>query len=403
MQNTNKITEDYPTLKQDIVLSMVVVGAGAFSGFNIAKLAPALNLIGADYNLSLSQLGLLASLLSVMTVLLGMFIGALAPGFGPKRMLIAALITGCLGGFISLLGDSAVSLFIGRITEGFALITTMLIGPTLIGQHTHPKRRGVLMGLWGGFMPLGNGCALFLAPAMLSDGAWQPLWSAGVGAGVVLLLCVWRFIPQDGDKPQLTIDHRSVKQAVLMPALLICGLIFASHALIYQTLLQLLPLFLQEIGGANLSLAALVVGLFCALNFGGNVWSGRLLDRHIQPHIIVSAAYIVIGILIVLLASVQSSFTLLVMLLVPIAILTGVAPPILFYLASQQAPQPKQIPVFMAWMLQVQGLGMLLGPSVVSWIIESTQSWVAGFYAITIICLTVPLLAFSLRGLMHSR
>ena len=34
------------------------------------------------------------------------------------------------------------------IIEGFALIATMMIGPALLGQHTDPKRRGVIMGLW---------------------------------------------------------------------------------------------------------------------------------------------------------------------------------------------------------------------------------------------------------------
>ena len=399
MQRSENAAEVYPTLWQDIGLCLVIVGAGAFSGFNIAKLAPALRLIGSEFGLSLSQLGLLASLLSLMTVCFGLLIGTMVPGFGAKRMLIFALIAGLTGSAITAFGGTTSSLFVGRIIEGFALIATMIVGPALLGQHTNPKRRGIIMGFWGGFMPFGNASALLFAPIFLASGYWQSLWYAGMSAGILLLGLVWFTVPSEKTGLRLQADTQSVKQAILMPAIGVAGLIFAAHALVYQTLLQFLPLFLVEDGGVKASLAAFLGGCFCLINFAGNVFAGRLLDKQISPFLIISATYILVGGLISIITLLEGQFALLSLVLLVIGFLTGAAPSILFYLVSRGAPTPQQIPVFMAWMLQIQGLGMLLGPSVVSSVVDMSQSWVTGFYLIAGVCFFVPVLSHILRRL----
>ena len=399
MQKSENAAEVHPTLWQDIGLCLVIVGAGAFSGFNIAKLAPALRLIGSEFGLSLSQLGLLASLLSLMTVCFGLLIGTMVPGFGAKRMLIFALIAGLTGSAITAFGGTTSSLFVGRIIEGFALIATMIVGPALLGQHTNPKRRGIIMGFWGGFMPFGNASALLFAPIFLASGYWQSLWYAGMSAGILLLGLVWFVVPSEKTGLRLQADTQSVKRAILMPAIGVAGLIFAAHALVYQTLLQFLPLFLVEDGGVKASLAAFLGGCFCLINFAGNVFAGRLLDKQISPFLIISATYILVGGLISIITLLEGQFALLSLVLLVIGFLTGAAPSILFYLVSRGAPTPRQIPVFMAWMLQIQGLGMLLGPSVVSSVVDMSQSWVTGFYLIAGVCFFVPVLSHILRRL----
>ena len=160
-----------------------------------------------------------------------------------------------------------------------------------------------------------------------------------------------------------------------MPAIGIAGLIFASHALIYQTLLQFLPLFLVE-GWGKVTLAAIIGGCFCVLNFGGNIVAGRLLDKKISPFLILSVTYFMVGVFIILVTLQQALFAALLCLFLSIGFLTGAAPSILFYLVSKRAPETKQIPVFMAWMLQIQGLSILIGPSVVSWSVDMSQSWI---------------------------
>jgi len=402
MQRSDNAAEAYPTPWQDIRLCLVIVGAGAFSGFNIAKLAPALRLIGAEFGLSLSQLGLLASMLSLITVCFGLLIGILVPGFGAKRMLIFALIAGLMGSAVAAFGGTTTSLFAGRIIEGFALIATMIVGPALLGQHTNPKRRGVIMGFWGGFMPFGNASALLFAPIFLASGYWQSLWYAGMSAGILLLGLVWFIVPSEKTRLHLQADTQSVKQAIFMPAIGVAGLIFGVHALVYQTLLQFLPLFMVEDGGVNASLAAYIGGCFCLINFAGNVFAGRLLDKQISPFLILSATYLLAGGFISIITLIQGQFVLLLLVLLMIGFLTGAAPSILFYLVSKGAPTPRQIPVFMAWMLQIQGLGMLLGPSVISRVVDMSQSWVTGFYAIAGICFLVPVLSHILRHIYGS-
>lgn len=384
-------------LRHDLLVCFVIVGTGAFSSFNIAKLAPALEIISTNYGLSLSQVGLLASILSLMTVALGLALGAVSPGFGARRMLMLALIAGIIGGIVSTVGNNSAALFIGRIIEGIALIITMLVAPVLLTQNTNPSRRGLVIGLWGGFMPLGNAMALFLAPALISASQWQSLWHVGIVAAFVLLIFVRLFIPADNHSLRILFDVGIVKQAMVTPILTIVGFAFVAHGVVYQTLLQLSPLFLQQMGGASFAVASFVVGAFCVSNFAGNVATGRLIDRGISVYRILTIAYLIAFFLILFLAQSQSNLVISISLIIPLAMVSGAAPPVLFYLVSGSVHHPKQLPAFMGWMLQIQGFGLLLGPSIVSLIVESTASWSMGLYVIAGASLCLPIVAPTLK------
>ena len=375
------------SLRHDLIICFVIVATGAFSSFNIAKLAPALGIISDTYSLSLSAVGLLASILSLVTVLFGLLLGAISPAFGARRIFIFALMAGVIGGIVTIIGDSVLALFIGRIIEGIALIITMLVAPVLLTHYTSQSRRGLIIGLWGGFMPFGNAMALFLAPIFITEGQWQPLWMVGIIAAIILLVCVLRLIPRDANSPKLSFDWDAVITAVKLPILLVVGLSFATHGLVYQTLLQLLPLFLQQVSGANFALASVAVAIFCLGNFVGNVLIGRLIDFNYSVFKLLAGAYSCVCVSLLIAIQFQAHLFILLPLLMLIALCLGAAAPILFYLVSRAVTRPQNLPACMGWMLQIQGLGLLLGPSIFSFVIERFNSWTAGLYGIAAVAL----------------
>lgn len=374
---------------RDLRLTITILFCGTLSGINIAKLAPSINELSISFGLSLSQIGLLASVFTIIMVAAGVLIGGIVRGAGTKRILMAALIVACIGNAISLMGNSVASLFIGRAIEGVSLIALTLTAPSLLTQHTDPAHRGWVMGTWGGFMPLGNGLAIIAAPYLIEQGGWHLVWQVGFGFSLFVCGLGWLFIPDDNAPMKRQFDLAALKLAVALPLLAIIGLIFALHSLVYQTLIQFMPLIAQSLGGFSLVEGAMITGLFCAVNFAGNLIAGQAIQRGKKPAHIVRLVFSIVPILLVLLVLFSHASFLLFLFLLLIGLVSGGSAPIFFYLVSRANDDPQNLPVFVAWVFQIQGLGMLIGPALISWVVETTHSWNIGILCLIPACLAV--------------
>ena len=374
---------------RDLWLTITILFCGTLSGINIAKLAPSINELSISFGLSLSQIGLLASVFTIIMVAAGVLIGGIVRGAGTKRILMAALIVACIGNAISLMGNSVASLFIGRAIEGVSLIALTLTAPSLLTQHTDPAHRGWVMGTWGGFMPLGNGLAIIAAPYLIEQGGWHLVWQVGFGFSLFVCGLGWLFIPDDNAPMKRQFDLAALKLAVALPLLAIIGLSFALHSLVYQTLIQFMPLIAQSLGGFSLVEGAMITALFCAVNFAGNLIAGQAIQRGKKPAHIVRLVFSIVPILLVLLVLFSHASFLLFLFLLLIGLVSGGSAPIFFYLVSRANDDPQNLPVFVAWVFQIQGLGMLIGPALISWVVETTHSWNIGILCLIPACLAV--------------
>ena len=374
---------------RDLRLTITILFCGSLSGINIAKLAPSITELSTSFGLSLSQIGLLASVFTLIMVVAGVLIGGIVRGAGTKRILMAALIIACIGNAISLMGSSVASLFIGRAIEGISLIALTLTAPSLLAQHTDPANRGWVMGTWGGFMPLGNGLAIIAAPYLIEQGGWHLVWQVGFGFSVFVCGLGWLFIPDDRSPMKRQFDLAALKLAIALPLLAIIGLSFALHSLVYQTLIQFMPLISQSLGGFSLAEGAMITGLFCAVNFVGNLIAGQALQTGKKPAHIVRLVFSIVPILLILLVLFSQSPFLLVLVLILTGLVSGGSAPIFFYLVSRANDDPQNLPVFVAWVFQIQGLGMLIGPALISWVVETTHSWNIGILCLIPACLAI--------------
>ncbi len=82
---------------RDPRLAIVILFCGALSGINIAKLAPTITTLAVVFDLSLAQIGVLASIFTIIMVVAGSIIGGFVQGVGAKRVLLAALLVACIG------------------------------------------------------------------------------------------------------------------------------------------------------------------------------------------------------------------------------------------------------------------------------------------------------------------
>jgi len=391
------------SLAADLKLTIVILLCGAVNAINIAKLAPSIPAIQTQFGLSLSAIGLLASLFSMLVVMSGVLIGGSVKAVGAKNILVLALLVACFGNLVSVVGNSQATLFAGRVIEGISLISIILTGPSLLAQHTSPDRRGMVMGLWGSFMPLGNVAALLAAPSLLAIGSWQALWLAGlIFSGLVTLLAI-RTIPADRAEGKRHFNLSGIRHAVHTPVLAIVGVGFAAHSLVYQVLLQFIPLFTHATAGLSATLATTVAALFCVCNFAGNILSGQLIQSGIRPTMFARLVGILVAMLLLLLSIVGTQSWIIISLLAVTGLVSGGTAPVFFYIVSQQQTEPANMPVFVAWMFQIQGFGMLIGPALIGRIVDYGQSWTWGLLSLIPVCLLISISSFFLQPVRSGR
>lgn len=384
--------------RHDFKITLVVLAAGAVNGINIAKLAPSIEVIRETFGLTLSTMGLLVSLFSLLFVAAGIIVGTCVKSVGAKRSLVMAMSLALIGTLLTIMFQNKESLFIGRVIEGIGLITVMLVGPSLVAQHTQPERRGLLMGIWSGFMPLGNALALFGVPLILLHYSWPMIWSVGFVLMLITLIFVIKIIPQDKIKASGGFDLSAIREAFSKKILMVLGFLFATHSIVYQAMLQFMPSFGSSIFGLPIFWASFVTVIFCLLSFSGNIIAGQFLQRGWTPPRLVLTAGLILFATMILMSQLSHYPVIFSLGIIILGVVTGTVPTVCFYLLSRvKTDDARNMPVFTAWLFQIQGFGMFLGPVVFATIVEAKDSWIFGIGIFAFFCLVKAGLSFALK------
>lgn len=260
------------------------------------------------------------------------------------------------------------------------------------------ERRGFLMGLWSGFMPLGNAMIILGAPIILISNSWQMIWVVGIALNIVAIILGFKIIPKDRVKSDGKIDLSAIRDAISRQSILVLGILFAMHSIVYQALLQFMPSFGKGIFGLPLFWASIVTVVFCLLSFSGNLVAGQMIQRGWTAAKIVLFAGTSLSILIITMTLSENNPFLFATALTGVGLITGMTPTVCFYLLSREkTDDPRNMPVFTAWLFQIQGCGMFLGPFIFAIVVEAQNSWIAGIGVLAGICFIKVGLSFFLK------
>jgi MFS family permease len=150
-----------------------------------------------DLALSNTQIGLLASGLSLTWAASGYFGGRICDAIGRHRLILTLAVVGfSLCSFLSALAGSFIALLAARILMGLSEGPILPISQVVMVQASSPKRRGFNMGAMQQFGA--NVLGTFIAPVALVALATHYGWrSAFFVAGVPGLFCallIWRYV-----------------------------------------------------------------------------------------------------------------------------------------------------------------------------------------------------------------
>lgn len=356
----------------------VVVAAGGVAALQVGKLPPALPALQTELGLSLVQSGFLLSMVQLAGLTLAVFMGVLADGMGLRRSMLRGLLLLALASALGGMAQSVPVLLACRALEGVGFLLVALPAPALIRRLVPGPQLAGMLGVWGAYMPTGTALALLGGPLFIPAFGWGAWW--WLFAAVSLAMAAWlmRVAPAD---PAVQM-HASVGLWVRLRRTLgargpwLVALCFGMYSGQWLAVVGFLPSIYAAAGVSGAALGALTA-LAAAVNMGGNMASGRLLQRGWLPRSTLWLGFtaMALGSTLAFAAFSQSWLWLRYIGVLVFSGLGGLVPGTLFSLAVRLAPGEQQVATTVGWVQQLSALGQFMGPPAAAALAARAGGW----------------------------
>lgn len=356
----------------------LVVAAGGVAALQVGKLPPALPALQSELGLSLVQSGFLLSMVQLAGLTLAVFMGLLADGMGLRRSMVRGLLLLALASAVGGLAASVPVLLLCRALEGLGLLLVALPAPALIRRLVPAQQLPGMLGVWGAYMPTGTALALLAGPLFIPAWGWSAWWWLFAGVSLGMALWVARVIPADPPVPAQTasgvMDRLRRTLGARGPWLV--ALTFGLYSGQWLAVVGFLPSIYAAAGVSGAWLGVLTA-LAAAVNMGGNMASGRLLQRGWRPR---STLWLGFGAMAVGSTLAFAAFTegwpwLRYAGVLLFSGVGGLVPGTLFSLAVRLAPGELQVAATVGWVQQLSALGQFIGPPTAAALAAHAGGW----------------------------
>lgn len=391
--------------------ALVVVLAGISAALHIGKLPPAVPVLRDALQVTLVQAGFLLSLVQLAGMTLGLAIGAVADGWGPRRTMVAGL---CILSGASLAGgfaQGAQALLALRALEGVGFLLASLPAPGLIRRLVEPARLSRMLGLWGAYMPFGTAAALLLGPAFMALAGWPGWWWLLGALSLAVAALLWRAVPAAADRHHATAaapGRGRILRTLRAPGPWLASLAFAVYSSQWLAVIGFLPTIYAQAGIAAAA-AAVGTALAAAVNMVGNIASGRLLQRGWRAPVLLRWGYaaMLVGAVIAFAPWTGSTGAGAALAryagVLLFSSVGGLVPGTLFSVAVRVAPDDSTVSTTVGWMQQWSSFGQFAGPPLAAWAAARAGSWdvvwwITGTLALAGLALASAIQRFLLRS-----
>jgi predicted MFS family arabinose efflux permease len=336
---------------------LLVCAAGVPAAIALGKIGVVGPLLRPDLGLSLPQLGLAVSAITVVAALLGTPAGLWTGGYGPRRTLLAGLAVMAVAAAGGAAAWGLGALLGARLLEGVGFLLVVVAAPDLLVRLSRGADRAAALALWGTVIPVG------LAVGGIAGGALAPAlgWRGWLGLSAVLpalaAVAVVAAIPPDpprrgGARPPLRLSGLG-GTAPLAGGF--CGLCLVGIAVV-----SLLPTFLVGERGSGLGTAGAATAVVAFASVPGSLAAGWLLRRGTRLRLL---SVTVLAMPLAALPAFRSGGALAVVVAAAAAIMlaNGVAVAAAFAALPEVVSDPGQIALAIGVMTQLGSTGTLLG------------------------------------------
>jgi MFS family permease len=320
-------------------------------------------------------------------------------------------------GVASAMGSFAHSvpeLMFWRALEGLGFLCVTLPAPGLIRKLVNAQQVRKLLGYWGAYMPAGTALTLLVGPLWLPAWGWQTWWCLFAVLSWAMALVLWRVVPADAViDTQLTPPIAPVaahvpwpqrlRETLTSPGPWLVALCFAMYSGQWLAVVGFLPSIYTQAGLSGATLGVLTA-FAAAVNMGGNMASGRLLQRGLHPSVLLGLGFSAMACGAVLAFSEWTS-ALPWLRYVGVLLFSscgGLVPGTLFSLAVRLAPHERNVSTTVGWMQQGSAAGQFAGPPAVAWLASQVGGWQWTWAATGLCCVAGWVLSFLIAKALNS-
>lgn len=376
--------------------------AGVAVAANRFKVPPVMQSLMADLSVNRVTAGWLMSISSVAMVVLALPAAFALTRLGLKVSGLLALGCTIIGAAIGALAGDSATLLLGRTIEGIGGALIGIVGPAAISAWFQPQERGVPMGIWAAWVPLGNVLIFNAAHPIQAALGWQATWWFGAILALLafaltaVILAEPPGFERAGGGASDTFARRLRNRSTWLLAVIFGT--FGFSLISYNTWA---PSYLTE----TLSIAPAVASFYASLMFmaaiPGNIIAGWALNRTQHRYRLLFLTFAATTILF------AGSFHLGSLGLVgPYMILLGFVSNFIPTAVFTLAPETMDHPAFAGQALAIatmgSGLGALLGPPTVG-AISGLAGWAAASLCLVVVSGCGTAVAFFAARQMENR
>ena len=339
---------------------------------------PLMPLLMARFGIDLAQASSLMSVFSVTGFLLALPTGLLLTRFGPLAIGVLALASVVAGSCLGAVAPDYAVLLASRGIQGVGLGLIGVTAPSVVAAAFPPARRGLPMGVWAMWVPVGGVVMYNVAPVLGSTAGWQAAWWFAASAAavalaayaIVLRTCLPDAPARAGDPaPSMGTALRN-RDAWLLAAT------FGLFAVASSGINTFLPIFLVDQRSLDLAGAARLSSLVLVGAAAGSLLSGFVSDRIGSRRVVFTAA--AVGLAVLLLFPFSLGTGSLAILLVLIGLVSGALPAAVFASVPEVMGDPRLAGAGMAAVMFGQNGGFVVGPLAFGALVTVTTWTTAG-------------------------
>lgn len=353
---------------------------------NQSKVPPIMPILMESWGLPVGRAGLLMSLYAITGLLLGLPAGFIFQRAGYRWTGVLAGGSIALGAALGALSPSINVLLFSRAIEGIGTGFVAVMAPAVIAPW-FPHRRGIALGIWATWVPVGLLTMLLLAPALTGWGGWRSVWWFGCGYAVLttlLFLLVVRPAPAQ-KTAAATLGPSAVGRTLHNPTVWWLGATFACYCTAVFAIGTFLPTYLYTVRGVALAQAAGLTSITSLMSIFSGPAGGLISDRIGSRKRVYLFGLIAAAVILPLTGA--ASLALLIVLVAAQGLFLSVTPPNVFAAAVETGRETGGSGLAMAVVMMGQNAGVLAGPLLFGALADSPGGWGLAFASLPVICL----------------
>ncbi len=287
--------------------------------------------------------------------------------WGARRLIIGGLIVTAAASIGGVFATGSALLLLSRFGEGIGAVAAFVATPSLILRAIDPRDMRLAMGIWSGYMPLGQSTMVLATPFLLLPFGWQGVW-----LGVAALLLGFAALFAAGTRPvpdppprggtRLRDLGADIGAVLSSRGVWLLALSFLTYTANFLSVTSFLPTFLVETQHYTIGWAATLTALVIFGNVLGNVSGGWLLQRGAPRWALILLASLIMGSTALLVYRAATPDAPRIALAFAFSYFGGLLPASVFSGVPRHAPTPRLIGTTNGMIMQCTYLGMLLSP-----------------------------------------